>query len=286
MQQALHESALEDDFHDIISKASRGLDCSHTDITHELDVRLEDVVQWFAGEAIPDAAKTFALARILCLDEQALLASSRRAWHPHILLPQHIESYVQFSQPHSNGYLLRSHDMSEIALVDPAGNAEHLVKRADATGLPLRYLLVTHRHNDHADAVASLLQKAPHLELIMHPLERQARPELAFSTHTISDHEQLAFGNDTIEILFTPGHTDGSICFHYGNAVFVGDTLFAGSIGRTFGPTTNYQEHLAHIRARILTLPDDVIILPGHGPSTSIVNEKTHNPFLHGRQTE
>lgn len=216
----------------------------------------------------------------LRLDAQRLTAIEHGHWHPHTLIPPGITRYTQHSQPLSNGYFFLSPDQSEAAVVDPAGDATAIGTHIEAAGRPLRYICITHRHNDHADAAAALLARYPQAQILMHAAEAAARNDLPALGAGIIDQQRIAFGNGTIEIIVTPGHTDGSSCFYFGDVIFVGDTLFAGSIGRNFGPMTTAFEQLANIRTRILSLPATTTILPGHGPATTVALEKAHNPFF------
>jgi len=94
----------------------------------------------------------------------------------------------------------------------------------------------------------------------------------------VRDGDALQIGRKELRLMTTPGHTPGGVCYQADACVFVGDTLFAGSIGRA-NPATLYTTHLASVRERLLTLPDSLILFPGHGPSTTVREEKDHNPF-------
>jgi glyoxylase-like metal-dependent hydrolase (beta-lactamase superfamily II) len=115
----------------------------------------------------------------------------------------------------------------------------------------------------------------------MHELDVKAIGPLANRATRIRDGETLPFGDDaTIRMLHTPGHTDGSSSFLFRGALFSGDTLFAASVGGAYGEKSTYGDILNSVRSKLFTLPDDTVVMPGHGPPTKIGLEKHHNPFF------
>jgi glyoxylase-like metal-dependent hydrolase (beta-lactamase superfamily II) len=99
----------------------------------------------------------------------------------------------------------------------------------------------------------------------------------------LSEGDEVVVGENRLRVLHTPGHTPGGICLYGHGVVFVGDALFAGSIGRTDLPGGSTEALLASIRRKLLALPDETVVYPGHGPATTIGEERHHNPFLTGR---
>lgn len=271
---------LEDDFCDVISKAAKGTKQPASTLARELGLPAEKIAAWFAGSAEPDAEQIDTLAALLRLNARALRASLQRSWHPRTALPHNVQGYIQHSHPESNGFLITSDDRREAAVIDPAGDDTSLKQRIEGSGLPLRYLFITHRHNDHAEAAAQLLQEYPIATLIMHEIEAATRTELPPRPRVIKDGDRIIFGATEVEVRFTPGHTDGSTCFLFPGYICVGDTMFAGSVGGNFGPSVGYDEQLRSIRTRIMGLPGETVILPGHGPVTTVALEREHNPFL------
>jgi glyoxylase-like metal-dependent hydrolase (beta-lactamase superfamily II) len=141
--------------------------------------------------------------------------------------------------------------------------------------------LITHQHADHCDATADVARANPDAQIVMHRSDVHAIGSLASRALPIVDGDELPFGEAAkIRMLHTPGHTDGSSCFLFKSSLFSGDTLFAGSIGGAFGETTGYRDIIASIRTKIFTLPDDTVVMPGHGPPTTVAEEKAHNPFF------
>jgi glyoxylase-like metal-dependent hydrolase (beta-lactamase superfamily II) len=183
----------------------------------------------------------------------------------------------------------------EAMVVDPGDNIPEILSRLQKHGLTLRQIVVTHAHIDHVGGAAQLrkLTGAPvvmnQLDLgLLRMMEMQAgwlgvpTPEVA--PPDASAEDGLAIGLETLpaQVLHTPGHTPGSICllFPGQHLLLAGDTLFAGSIGRTDLPGGNGQQILRSLRERLLVLPDATRVLPGHGPETTIGEERQSNPFL------
>lgn len=96
----------------------------------------------------------------------------------------------------------------------------------------------------------------------------------------INDGDKISLGHKVIKVIHTPGHTPGCVCYYVENVIFVGDTMFAGSIGRTDFPGSSYETLIKSIKEKLFPLGDSIIVYPGHGPSTTIGKEKRHNPFL------
>jgi len=153
----------------------------------------------------------------------------------------------------------------------------------------IKYIINTHPHGDHIVGNAFCVKKF-NVPLVAHeaglPLYNRDATGVDVSNCPydikVSDGENLTFGNQTWKILYTPGHANGSICLYdeKNELVIVGDVLFAGSIGRSDFPTGNSDQLMQSINEKLLPLGDDVIVIPGHGETTTIGNEKMNNPFL------
>ncbi|MDH5785777.1 MAG: MBL fold metallo-hydrolase [Chromatiales bacterium] len=184
------------------------------------------------------------------------------------------------------------------ALIDPGGEATRLLHDVDELGLTLEMVLLTHGHIDHVGAAREIanLRGVPivgphqsdafwleilpqHAEMLGFPLTESFTP-----TRWLNDGETLSLGETPLTVIHTPGHTPGHVVFYCSEAqvAFVGDVLFQGSIGRTDFPQGDYAALIQSITERLLPLGDGVTVIPGHGPTTTIGDERLHNPFLRG----
>ncbi|MBC7222119.1 MBL fold metallo-hydrolase [Candidatus Bipolaricaulota bacterium] len=187
----------------------------------------------------------------------------------------------------TNAYLLL--DGGEGALIDPGGTSAELELALNE--VRLKYILLTHGHFDHADYAEALRARTGAL-ILYHPEERPTFWALGRTPPTLdkplSDGERLALGGEELLVWHLPGHSPGSVAFLWekGKTIFVGDVLFAGSVGRTDLPGGSWEE-LSRSLSRLLTLGEGWRILPGHGPATDLSRERERNPFLrelaHGR---
>jgi hydroxyacylglutathione hydrolase len=183
----------------------------------------------------------------------------------------------------------------EAVVVDPGDNIPEILSRLQRHGLTLRQIVITHAHIDHVGG-AVLLKKATGAPVFLNQqdlgllaaMEIQAgwlgipTPEVASPDASADDGLTVGLATLPAEVIHTPGHTPGSICllFAQQNLLLAGDTLFAGSIGRTDLPGGDGRQILRSLRDRLMVLPDTTRVLPGHGPDTTIGEEKQSNPFL------
>ena len=271
---------LEDTFGDIVGKASNGTRTSLgrlSDVAHIERSRLE---QFMSDRAQPTEAEARAIAAALDLDPEKLVDSALRRWYPkEAKTPDWLRHQVNKPHP-SNGYFLIQHDAGVGAVVDPAGQPSAIIETFKQARITPQYVLVTHKHYDHTDALGAVRKAFPSAQVVMHELDAREVGAIARDAIGVRDGESLPFGDAEVKMLYTPGHTDGSTCFIYKGAIFTGDTMFAGSVGRTNGPSFGYQDHLSHIRSQILSLPDETAVLPGHGPPSTVAQERDHNPFF------
>jgi len=183
----------------------------------------------------------------------------------------------------------------EAVVVDPGDNLPEILSRLQKHGLTLRQIIVTHAHIDHVGG-AALLKKVTGAPVFLNKndlellgaMEMQAgwlgvpTPEVAPPDASADDRTKIGLATLPAEVIHTPGHTPGSICLLFSgqNLLLAGDTLFAGSIGRTDLPGGDGRQILRSLRDRLLVLPDTTRVLPGHGPETTIGEERQSNPFL------
>jgi glyoxylase-like metal-dependent hydrolase (beta-lactamase superfamily II) len=193
-----------------------------------------------------------------------------------------------------NCYLLTDPVAAVSVLIDPGAEPDRLIAAVERTGTALEAIWLTHAHLDHVGAIAGLERRwdvPVHLHPFDEPLYAMAtRQALLYgldfeqpppTDFPLGDGDVVGFGSFQFTVMHAPGHAPGHVVFHGHGVAFVGDCLFAGSIGRTDLPLSNPKELAASIE-RIATLPHDTVVYPGHGPATSIGAEVRTNPFLTG----
>lgn len=202
---------------------------------------------------------------------------------------------------YKNGYVLACEETRQGVVIDPGDEVDLLLDVVDKNRLDIRHILLTHAHVDHvtgASRAKTVLGATIHLHADDLPLYDAVLQQARMFGLTVQPPppvdsyydpaKPIVFGTYTVQVLHTPGHTPGGVCLlvsktgQPGKKVFVGDTLFAGSIGRTDLPGGNHDSLIGSIRGVLLKLPDDVEVYSGHGPKTMIGQERRTNPFLIG----
>lgn len=193
----------------------------------------------------------------------------------------------------TNCYIVWCDQTREAVIIDPGGDAASIMAQVDGEKLSVKYIINTHGHADHIGAVAKIKQvtgapvlihsaDADMLTSSSRNLSTYMGPGITCepADRTIKEGDIIKFGTESLTVLETPGHTPGGICLKGEAVVFSGDTLFAESIGRTDFPGGSYSQLIQHIRQKLMSLPDDYTVYPGHGPETTIGWERKMNPFI------
>jgi glyoxylase-like metal-dependent hydrolase (beta-lactamase superfamily II) len=198
----------------------------------------------------------------------------------------------------TNCFIIGDEHTRRCFIIDPGGEADRILNEAVSSGMEVAALIMTHAHVDHIGAVGEIKARtgAP---VMLHRLElplfqSASRMGRLFGIHMqqppdpdslLAEGDEVSLGNSLVlKVIETPGHSPGGISLYAADSklCFAGDTLFAGSIGRTDLPGGDYRTLLSSIKDRLLPLGDDVKVLPGHGPATTLGAERRYNPFLVG----
>jgi glyoxylase-like metal-dependent hydrolase (beta-lactamase superfamily II) len=183
----------------------------------------------------------------------------------------------------------------EAMVIDPGDDIEEILAIVNKHRLTVKQIVITHAHIDHVGG-AMKLKKATGAPILLNQNDSallkmldvqaawigMASPGAVQIDESLGHGDKVSAGSLTADVLHTPGHTEGSICLYFApeKKLIAGDTLFAGSIGRTDLPGGSYKKIIESLHERVLALPDETIVVPGHGPATSIGQERDSNPFL------
>lgn len=194
-----------------------------------------------------------------------------------------------------NAFLVRERGSQDAVAIDPGGEASAMADALEADGLRLEGVLLTHAHLDHVEGVAEIVRRtgAPvYLHPDDHALYHAAADQAAMFgmrveppppvDRVLVPGQTLELAGCSFEVRFTPGHSPGHVIFYVEEAgvAFVGDVVFQGSIGRSDLPGGDLEQLMHSIREQVLTLPDETVLYPGHGPATTVAQERVGNPFL------
>ena len=278
---------LEDEFCDIVKKARNGQGQSVSQLAVAAQLSSENLEQLEKGARIPKRNEVHSIGEALRLKQSALVAVAIDGWVPNPS-PVWISKRVTTVTGSIGGYEVKGyvlHDLvkKEAVFIDTAYNAPRMLSVLKDRGLTLKGICLTHGHTDHAgglDRILSEWEVPVYLGEGDFPLLPWKPPLGRVIIPT--DGQEISVGSITVSCLATPGHTPGGYCFRVSEPsqeiCFVGDTLFAGSIGRS-NPPSLYPEHLCSVRGRVLSLPTETVLLPGHGPATTVSEELVNNPF-------
>jgi hydroxyacylglutathione hydrolase len=194
----------------------------------------------------------------------------------------------------TNCYIVGANQSKKGMIIDPGGNASGILSNVADLGLSIELIVATHIHPDHVGAI-SKVKEATGARFAVHSAEAELIPRYDYSQFSaydssyrpppqpdrlLHDGDVITIGEVSFTVFHTPGHSIGGICLAGYGMVFSGDALFQMSIGRTDTMGGDYDKLISSIRTKLLVLPDDTVVLPGHGPKTTIGFEKKNNPFL------
>ncbi len=267
---------LEDNFDDVINKTQRGLQISDTDLAKRAEVSAEDLAAVKGGKPIDAVIRR--VARHLRLSPGALEALAHKRWYPQ--QPIFPTGFAAFNTPYEdmrvNSYIVWDARTKVAAAFDTGATSEPMLDLIRAEGLIVRYAFLTHTHEDHVADLARLAQETK-AEVWASELEPADLP----GAKTFKENAHFHLGPLAIKTLITSGHSPGMTTYFITGLswplAIVGDAIFASSMG---GSATHFAEQYRNNREKILTLPRDTVLACGHGPLTTLGQEKQHNPFF------
>jgi hydroxyacylglutathione hydrolase len=186
----------------------------------------------------------------------------------------------------TNCYIVNTGD--DTFIIDPGGDAEDIISNVEKVSSKVNAVLLTHAHIDHIAAINEVCKHFNVDKVFLHEnditLYNSPDNSLLPFMSAVSNPPKITkdYSNSNFEVIHTPGHTRGSVCFYFKNdkVLFSGDTLFNAGIGRTDFPGGSYNDIISSVEKKIFTLPPDTVVYSGHGPKTSVKKEKTSNPFF------
>ena len=269
--------SIADQFEDVLQKAISGLGLTLESLAKTTDIKKEYIEATLQGKV--DEICLRALAPKLGLSADKLIDMAHRRWQPNIELPKSVALFnTPFSVPGYeattvNSYLIWSGRSA--AAFDTGIHAHTLLAEIEHRGLELKSLYITHTHHDHIAALPKIL--AAHPKCILYCPKEESLP----GAFTLSAGDCLNLKTLKIQALKTSGHSPGALSYIVSDdelrIAFVGDAIFCLSMGKA---PSAYQEALENNRSQLLSLPKTTILCPGHGPITSVADEKKHNPFF------
>ncbi|MGF1484459.1 MAG: MBL fold metallo-hydrolase [Opitutales bacterium] len=271
--------ALEDQYEDVLSKACSGKGIGKRELTAQAGLSDEAVHRAFRGECEPETAH--AVAKVLKLHAPSLVRLGEKTPHPQVMPPAGVGA---FTTPHPvpgyeemtvNAYLVWDTSTREAVVFDSGADADPILEVIRSENLSLKYILLTHAHGDHIADLEKLASATG-----TPPIFINAR-ESAPKAQGMQGGERFEVGNLKITTREISGHSPGGTTFVIEGleqpVAIVGDAIFACSVG---GAGNAWEAALEAIRTQILSLPDDTILCPGHGPLTTVALEKAHNAFF------
>lgn len=267
---------IEDNFDDVINKSQRGLKITDEDLAARAGISAEDLAAVKGGRPLYGAIRR--VARHLRLSPDALEVLAHKAWYPE--QPNFPTGFAMFNTAFEdmtvNSYLVWDARSRQAAAFDTGADCQGMIDTIKAERLDVRYILITHTHDDHVADLAKLVG-ATHAEVWASEREPIDFP----GAKTFAENAHFHLGEIAIKTLYTWGHSPGMTTFYVTGLAWpvaiVGDSIFASSMG---GSPTNFEDQFRNNKEKILPLPKATVIAPGHGPLTTLAQEKDHNPFF------
>jgi hydroxyacylglutathione hydrolase len=272
---------LEDELGDILQKARDGKAWSRDDLVRAADIAADDIQRIESYDLTPSDSDILKLAKALDLDGPALINIAQEKWLPKV--PTSDPEFdlvcmnVFMGEYPVNCYLLRCKATGETAVVDTGANPKIIIDKALKIGVRPSMILLTHAHPDHAGGLGELDRAFDCPTYIDH---KEPKPKGSRNFKVVKDGDEFTLGKLLIRCIETPGHTSGGVSYLINQTLLSGDVIFAGSMGRA---NSSWNELFNSITQKVLCLPDATGIFPGHGPATTVKQEKEHNPFFIGR---
>lgn len=265
---------LEDNFSDVLGKAQRGIQLSDEQLAQKAGVSDVEVTRVKEGQF--DETVVRKLAAVLSLKPDALAALGKKSWYPKNFgeVPGLAAFTTSYGDMTVNSYLIWDPKTNQGAAFDTGADCSGMTKFAVEKGIKIQMILLTHTHSDHVADLARLRSVTQAAAFV-------SKLEAIDGAETFEVSRKFTVGPLKIDTRQTSGHSHGGVTYVIAGlsnrVAIVGDSIFAGSMG---GGLVSYSDALRNNREQILTLPEDTILCPGHGPLTTVGEEKQHNPFF------
>jgi len=265
---------LEDNHEDILTKAMRGRKIGKYMLAELAKVSKSEIERLLAGEIIESIISK--IAPVLKLDVEKLLIAANKHWSPRTAETIGVMKFESdFGEMSVNSYVVFDQDSKKAWIFDTGTDCNSLISFIEEDGLKVDSILLTHTHRDHIYCLEQLKSHFPGVDIFVH------KSEQLVGTIPIEENFELRMGAIKLNALHTHGHSVGGLTYLIDGlpcpVAIVGDALFAGSMG---GGMVSYADALKTNREKIMTLPDNCVLCPGHGPMTTVGEEKKYNPFF------
>ncbi|NNE93453.1 MAG: MBL fold metallo-hydrolase [Verrucomicrobiales bacterium] len=267
---------IEDFFEDIIAKTMRGRRVTEAELAEKTGVASDVLSRLCRGEFCDEDALR-KVAKELDLDAEALTVSASKSWYPRSVSVDGVEIFnTPYRDMRVNAFLIWDPETKTAACFDTGTDSQPMLEEANSRGLTIEAIFLTHTHNDH---IADLQRLEAGIEGEVKKFSNAEEPWPG--TKTFEEGAEFSIGNLKVETRTTSGHSVGGTTYVISGlaqpVAVVGDAMFAGSMG---GGMISFEDAWENNREKILTLPDETVLCPGHGPMTTVGEEKRHNPFF------